>query len=71
MVFLKEIRNRLSDGEVNDRVQFRVRDATQKHKEWIGWLAYLQKSGTDNAGPSTENLHSVIQTVSTNVQSNG
>ena len=68
--FLQSIRDRLVD--VGDRrVQFHVIDASTKCQEMIGWLAYLQRSGTDNAGPSTENLHSVIQSVSKSVGSEG
>ena len=69
--FLKEIRNRLADCEDQGRTHFRVIDAAQKYKESIGWLAYLQRSGTDNAGPSTENLHSVIQSLSKDIGSKG
>lgn len=69
--FLKGIRNRLADGEDHGRIHFRLIDASRKYKESIGWLAYLQRSGTDNAGPSTENLHSVIQSVSADIGSKG
>lgn len=69
--FLKEIRGRLSDCEDQGLTHFRVIDVAQEHKEAIGWLAYLQRSGTDNAGPSTENLHSVIQAFSTDMSSKG
>jgi hypothetical protein len=69
--FLKGIRERLADGEGYGRSHFHVIDAARKYKESIGWLAYLQRSGTDNSGPSTENLHSVIQCLSTVVGSKG
>lgn len=69
--FLEGIRNRLDDGDDEGRVRYRVMDASQKCKGALGWLAYLQRSGTDNAGPSTENLHSVIQSVSTAIGSKG
>lgn len=48
-----------------------VIDASQQYRESIGWLTYLQRSGTDNAAPSTENLHSVIQSVASAVCSKG
>lgn len=68
--FLQSIRDRIVD--VGDRrVNFRVINASAPCQESIGWLAYLQRSGTDNAGPSTENLHSVIQSVSKDVGSEG
>lgn len=68
--FLQSIRDRIVD--VGDRrVDFRVINASAPCQESIGWLAYLQRSGTDNAGPSTENLHSVIQSVSKDVGSKG
>lgn len=68
--FLQGVRDRLADvGE--GRIYFRVIDASTPCQESIGWLAYLQRSGTDNAGPSTENLHSVIQSVSKSVGSEG
>lgn len=68
--FLKGIRDRLGDRE-DKRIHFRVIDASLPCKESIGWLNYLQQSGTDNAGPSTENLHSAIQSVSKDIRSKG
>lgn len=69
--FLTGIRSKLVDGESRGQVRFHVVNASSKDKEAIGWLAYLQQSGTDNAGPSTENLHSVIQAYSNRIVSNG
>ena len=69
--FLQGVRSRLPDVEGSYRTHFRIIDASQKYKEMIGWLTYLQRSGTDNAGPSTENLHSVIQSVASAVGSKG
>lgn len=55
--FLQEVRNRLPEVAGAGRTRFRVLDTSQRYKESIGWLAYLQQSGTDNAPPSTENLY--------------
>lgn len=69
--FLQGVPNRLPDVEGSCRTHFRVIDASQQYRESIGWLTYLQRSGTDNAAPSTENLHSVIQSVASAVCSKG
>lgn len=69
--FLQEVRNRLPEVAGAGRTRFRVLDTSQRYKESIGWLAYLQQSGTDNAPPSTENLYSVVQSVASAVGSKG
>lgn len=69
--FLQGIQNRLAEGDGHSRTSFRLANTSQKYRESIGWLAYLQRSGTDNAGPSTENLYSVIQSVSKAALLNG
>lgn len=69
--FLQEVWNRLPEVEGSGRILFRVFDASQRHTESIGWLAYLQRSGTDNAPPSTENLRSVVRSVASAVVSKG
>jgi hypothetical protein len=69
--FLTGVRGRLAAGQGDGRISFRVINASQKDKESIGWLSYLQRSGTDNAGPSTENLHSVVEAISADINSKG
>jgi hypothetical protein len=69
--FLEGLRKRLGDGENHRRIIFHVDGASERQRELIGWLAYLHRSGTDNAGPSTENLHSVIGSVSKDIGSKG
>jgi hypothetical protein len=69
--FLQGVRSRLPDVEGSCRTHFHIIDGSQQYKELIGWLTYLQRSGTDNAGPSTENLHSVIQSVASAVGAKG
>jgi hypothetical protein len=69
--FLEGLRSKPARVDDQRRTQFHVVDASQKYKEHLGWLAYLQTSGTDNAGPSTENLHSVVRFVSEDIRSMG
>lgn len=53
------------------RIVFRFPAAERHDRELLGWLGYLQLSGTDNAGPSTANLHSVIRATSAQVCADG
>lgn len=53
------------------RIVFRFPAAERRDRQLLGWLAWLQRSGTDNAGPSTENLHSVIRATSAQVCADG
>ena len=69
--FLQGIESRLAEGTQMPCHAFRLPNASSWERQFIGWLSYLQKSGTDNAGPSTENLRSVIQSTATKVCENG
>lgn len=69
--FLQKIRNRFAEHQDCSQIQFHVINASQHCKELIGWLGYLQMSGRDNAGPSTGNLHNVIQANSKDICSRG
>lgn len=53
------------------RIVFRFPAAERHDRQLLGWLAWLQLSGTDNAGPSTANLHSVIRSTSAQVCADG
>jgi hypothetical protein len=68
---LEGISRRLAAVSNIHRPAFRIPDASPKEQHFLGWLACLQKAGIDNAGPSTENLRSVIQSVAASVLQNG
>lgn len=69
--FLLGIENRLAEGSQMPCNAFRLPNASAWERQFIGWLSYLQKSGTDNAAPSTENLRSVIRSTAAKVCENG
>lgn len=69
--FLEGLFSRISEIDSNNRLQFCASDTIDKNREMIGWLAFLQASGIDNAGPSTENLQSVLQSVATKLRTGG
>lgn len=69
--FLQGIESRLAEESQMPCHAFRLPNASTWERQFIGWLSYLQKSGTDNAGPSTENLRSVIRSTATKVCENG
>lgn len=69
--FLQGIESRLAEGTQMPFRTFRLPNASVWERQFIGWLSYLQKFGTDNAGPSTENLRSVIRSTATEVYKNG
>ncbi|WP_298396520.1 hypothetical protein [Sphingobium sp.] len=69
--FLHGIESRLAEGTQTPCNAFRLPNASAWERQFIGWLSYLQKSGTDNAGPSTENLRSVIRSTAATVCENG
>ncbi|MDO7837496.1 hypothetical protein Q4610_20860 [Sphingobium sp. HBC34] len=43
--------------------QFQIIDATSADRDALGWLALMQRKGTDNAAPSTDNLATIITLV--------
>lgn len=69
--FLQGIESRLAEGAQMPCNAFRVPNASVWERQFVGWLSYLQKSGTDNASPSTENLRSVIRSIGAKVCENG
>lgn len=69
--FLLGIEGRLAEGSQMPCNAFRVVNASAWERQFIGWLSYLQKSGIDNAGPSTENLRSVIRSNAAKICENG
>lgn len=69
--FLEGIHSRLATEGSAQIVSFRAENASSKQREFLGWLAYLQISGTDNAGPSTENLSSVVWAVGKGLRDTG
>jgi hypothetical protein len=68
--FLSKVLARTGDLD-NARHVFRVFDATQEDEEAIGWMALMQTEGTDNASPSTTNLHSAVQRVASEISTTG
>ena len=69
--FLEGVQSRIADGSFQQKISFRVENTSPKQREFLGWLAYLQISGTDNAGPSTENLSSVVWSVAKDISASG
>jgi hypothetical protein len=69
--FLHGVDKRLAEGGQMPCNAFRLPNASTWERQFIGWLSYLQKSGTDNAGPSTENLRSVVRSTAAKVCENG
>lgn len=69
--FLEGVQRRIAEGSSAQKVRFRVENASPKQREFLGWLAYLQMSGRDNAGPSTENLGSVVWVVAKEICATG
>lgn len=69
--FLHGIETRLAELDQTPCNAFRVVNELAWERQFIGWLSRLQKLGTDNAGPSTEILHSVIRLTAANVCENG
>ncbi len=45
--------------------------ASESEAQLLGWLAYIQDVGTDNADPSTRNLRDAIQSFATQVNEKG
>lgn len=69
--FLDGIHDRMSDDRRTRKHTIRAIWASVAEREYIGWLARLQRIGTDNAGSSTANLYLVVRVITGEILKNG
>jgi hypothetical protein len=69
--FLRGLKRRLPDEYQAQTIAVRIQNASLKHQQFLGWISYLQRSGVDNAPPSTENLRRTLESISADVLVNG
>lgn len=69
--FSAAILERVAREGLSNRSTFRLKAASESDMHCVGWLSFMQKKGTDNAPPSTENLQRVIAKVSKDLAASG
>jgi hypothetical protein len=69
--FLVGILARAGEGEEGRQLLFRTAFPSDEDRKRLEWIAHMQESGTDNAGPSTHNMSDALYSVVQDLRSTG